>query len=238
MLVAACCAVMVGLVGVARAAGSATAATFSAYFADPRGKLCAPGCLFGIVPGQTTFDEAVELLKTHPVTRKAALLALDNGLGVGFADRQMLVVLRGAADKPVYDVFVYFVRNPPDLPEAVSPPPRLGDAYLLLRTPTGVAVGKDPMRPRDRTRDFITWYYSPTPLMIVTRLTDQRMTGTTLIKHIQVSAPGNYLGEFNPASFSTRFQIVYSTTYWFGFTHDSRYVTAAMRQRGVAQRLN
>jgi hypothetical protein len=231
-------AVMAVLVMTVRAAGYATPVTFSAFFTDPAGRLCAPDCLFGIVPGHTTLEDGIRLLETHPITRAMVLLRPEQGYSVNFANREMLVVLRGSPQQPIRDIFLYFVPTDPDLPSATHHWPRLGDAFLLLRSPTTVAVGKDPMRPQDRNRDFVSWYYAPVPLLITARLLDQRMNASTPIKHMQLTTPGYQLGEFNPAHYSVRFLITFTSKTWLGFGHDSRYIAAAIRQRGVTQRLN
>src|SRR5262249_44610444 len=44
--------------------------TFALLFTNPDGSPCSQPCLFGIRPGVTTYDEAVRLLKAHPLTRQ------------------------------------------------------------------------------------------------------------------------------------------------------------------------
>lgn len=53
----------------------------ASLFSDPDGVPCPTLCLFGIYQGVTTADEAVSLLKAHPLTRNLTILKGKNQQG-------------------------------------------------------------------------------------------------------------------------------------------------------------
>src|SRR5262249_11028164 len=97
-------------------------------FTNPDGSACQQPCLFGIRPGTTTYDQAVVLLKTHPLTRgyPQYLQAQFNPDGSVF--RQIELVGSGTRifmsynkDQAIYSVQWRFV--PARLAVATSPMP-------------------------------------------------------------------------------------------------------------------
>ncbi len=57
----------------ARAIGGTQPNPVAAWRTNPDGSSCGESCLFGIVPGVTSMDEAVKLIKAHPLTRDMTL---------------------------------------------------------------------------------------------------------------------------------------------------------------------
>jgi hypothetical protein len=56
-----------GLVAPVRLAGTGATARLDYLFTTPEGEQCQKPCLFGIRPGQMTFRQATQLLRTHPL---------------------------------------------------------------------------------------------------------------------------------------------------------------------------
>ncbi len=63
-----------------RLSGNSHTPLVAALFTNPDGTPCQRPCLFGIRPGQTTLDEAVALLRVHPLTQSLKRVSF------GFAD--------------------------------------------------------------------------------------------------------------------------------------------------------
>jgi hypothetical protein len=59
---------MLMLVTVVRLIGSTQPATLATLFTNPDGSPCQTPCLFGVRPGETTYEDALSLLRAHPFT--------------------------------------------------------------------------------------------------------------------------------------------------------------------------
>lgn len=67
-LIVALVVVMMPSVLATRLIGSARVSTASLLFTNPDGSPCRLPCLFGIQPGETSAEQAIQILKTHPLT--------------------------------------------------------------------------------------------------------------------------------------------------------------------------
>lgn len=67
-----CIGVLALLMLVGRLVGSTRPLPLAILFTNPDGSTCQRPCLFGIRPGETTFDQAFALLREHPFIRQAA----------------------------------------------------------------------------------------------------------------------------------------------------------------------
>jgi hypothetical protein len=61
-----------------RLIGSVHADPLSMWFTNPDGLSCATPCLFGITPGVTDFEDAIEVLRRHPILRSMQLEVMHN----------------------------------------------------------------------------------------------------------------------------------------------------------------
>src|SRR5258708_7853668 len=59
----------VGVLVLIRLFNAGQASSFAALFNNPDGSICKGFCLFGVQPGETTPQTAVDLLQAHPLTR-------------------------------------------------------------------------------------------------------------------------------------------------------------------------
>ena len=59
----------------ARGIGGVQRSPLAILFSKPDGSLCEGPCMFGIRPGQTTSEDAIVMLKSHPATRDLEILS-------------------------------------------------------------------------------------------------------------------------------------------------------------------
>lgn len=71
---------------------------FERIFTYPDGRPCVVACLFGARPNTTRYEEAVSLLKQHPLTRDLLQRERIATYGMVFEGREMIVELLGHAD--------------------------------------------------------------------------------------------------------------------------------------------
>ena len=57
------------LIVAVRQIGAAQPLSLAAWFTNPDGTPCTFPCLFGIRPGITRLDDAITLIRSHPITR-------------------------------------------------------------------------------------------------------------------------------------------------------------------------
>src|SRR5262245_48386933 len=85
-----------------RAVGShQSPSSFALLFTTPDGSACPTPCLFGIQPDITTYDDAVELLRLHPLTGHLQL-----GRGPTFTGGGIQVLLAEDDDGKVTQIHV------------------------------------------------------------------------------------------------------------------------------------
>jgi hypothetical protein len=218
--------------------GRAQAKTLTPLFAAPDGQPCESVCLFGIYPGRTHFEVAREMLRQHPLTAGLQLMAGGDGYSLSFAGRDVMVTLRGRPGHPTGEVLIYFLQIEGSLPTSKIGKLRLGDALNWLDHPSRVSIGTNPMLPMRTSRNFASWYYDQSQLLVAARVNSLHMGIMTPIKHIQLSADPQDLGQFSPAIYSSRVMINYTSRRWLGFTTITAYVHAAIRGAGARQALN
>jgi hypothetical protein len=63
-----------------RLVGSAQSLPFSALFTYPDGSPCESPCLFGVRPGYTTHEDAIALLRSHPLTQNLSHWIDESGV--------------------------------------------------------------------------------------------------------------------------------------------------------------
>jgi hypothetical protein len=127
-------AVIVGVRTVSAVQNSPLVALFSA----PDGSPCAPPCLFGVRPGETPFNDAVILLKQHPLLRGSEEQLVFGGAGlqsIGFTGIGIHVTVQEDRNKRIEHISIEIA------PENVLIPiASMGDTVAFLGTPDFVFI--------------------------------------------------------------------------------------------------
>src|SRR5579871_4106812 len=87
-------------VSIARVVGQVQSSQLALLFANPNGSACQHPCLFGVQPGQTSYAQAVALLRTHPFTHSMR----SNGIRNMFSGSLLSVILALDADEQVSSI--------------------------------------------------------------------------------------------------------------------------------------
>src|SRR5579864_3430262 len=77
------------LIGLVRLIGGTQSVPLAMLFTQPDGTPCQRPCLFGVQPGQTSYKQAVELLRNHPFTQALQ----SEGIRNMFSDESLSVLL-------------------------------------------------------------------------------------------------------------------------------------------------
>ena len=214
---------------------------FASMSMSPDGQACAMPCLFGIEPGVTTYQEAIRLLRQHPLTRQLQQIDSATTNQITVVGNGITINLHSASSGVIRDVLMFFVEDTDTLTSSLPATPlsslALGDVAVYLHAPTRIDIATTPLRTTDHPRSFASWYYDAAGLLVTGRVLDLHMRPSTPLKHIQLSTDQTDLGEFSPVNYVGRVTISYTTIHWFGFTTLKEYMQAAIKEAGVRQLL-
>jgi hypothetical protein len=129
---------LAAIVGV-RTVSAAQKSPIVALFSTPDGSPCVQPCMFGVRPGETLFNDAVQLLKQHPllVGFEDQITLGDSGLQYAtFGKNRVEIYLEEDNDDRV--LFIRLELFPPGL---VISPFSFGDLVLFFGVPEYVSVG-------------------------------------------------------------------------------------------------
>ncbi|MBX3065422.1 MAG: hypothetical protein U0528_10010 [Anaerolineae bacterium] len=221
--------------------GKTTESSFARLFTFPDGTSCTD-CLFGIMPGQTDFNAAADLLLHHPLTNTLVPLNITDPNVRSFAGSDLLITLHGRKNGVITDVMIFFANNDLTLPASNIGSIRLADVWLALHAPTRISIGTDPLRVSSSPRNYATWRYESSKLLIVARLRTGRMNASATLSHIHLSVASDLLGIYNPLNYAARVTLSYDSANWFGFVNVRAYMNDAILSKGrgvgVKQALN
>ncbi|PJF31215.1 MAG: hypothetical protein CUN51_04930 [Candidatus Thermofonsia Clade 1 bacterium] len=84
---------------------------FALLFAAPDGTPCRQACLFGARAGETTYQEALDLLNRHPLTRDLARRERISTAGTLYEGVEMIVEVQGDAWGRLVQISLHFQPN-------------------------------------------------------------------------------------------------------------------------------
>ena len=197
----------------ARLIGHGSTSPLTAMFADTDGASCRYPCLFGILPGKTTGEEAVAILKSHPLTRNLSALStspfmmVDMGSG---ASVMFTVTDEGKVDTIAVQDDAAFVAAPDaiSLLRSVS----LGNAINALGQPDFLAMN----------HGYIAYYLRDAVTISVVHSANKQLSNTDRIEGNLSVSRIMLAGVFScpPAKLS------WTVAPWLGFTNVGRYRAA------------
>lgn len=117
---------------------------FNAIFTNPDGSPCEMPCMFGIHPHETEFNKAIELIRTHPLTRQITDIDIAANRPAQFATRRWYVVLHRSKDNRVDSIELGFcdcMQVSDDTVWADLENTNLASIILALGTPDYVTYG-------------------------------------------------------------------------------------------------
>jgi hypothetical protein len=121
-----------------------------AIFTMPDGAACPRLCLFGVVPGETTTEQAANLLRTHPLTRDFELISNFPFRIEGHNDWIMMISFNTSSDGIVDEItlarYIRYGQIEGDRLIPLPDPGVLGDALNRFGSPDFVQLtqGGDP----------------------------------------------------------------------------------------------
>ncbi|MFN7209756.1 MAG: hypothetical protein ACK4P1_05100 [Aggregatilineales bacterium] len=214
----ACGALMVSaLLGGARALGSAQDVDWRALFTAPDGAPCPRLCLFGVMPARHTPEEALEILRAHPLTRSWTFSAPNRVESYRYGAKLAIsfsTFADGALDTLTLSV------EPDSKNGFLSSPLRLGDVLGAFGAPDYLHLSAqiDPLL-----------VYIPPRLMISLKLdAAQRLTPDLPIRRVTLFRFG-----VCPSSAP-----LYTFVRWRGLTHRAHQMASAPVQRYVRRVFN
>lgn len=215
LLTAIILAVLAAIVGGIHYAGEARSSSFTLLFTNPDGSPCQRPCMLGIRPGNMTFEAAIALLKTHPVTRNLDFQAVNYRMNQ-FKGRWLQVTVLKTPGGKVASIGIQFYpskffpsESDDDTGLPVSPirSAAFGDVVELLGAPDAVYT--------TASNDAVWSYYYTDRLIIQTTLTSPENSSRRITVEDSV--------DFINLVANRQFQEVDSVSQWFGFGGTGRY---------------
>ncbi len=115
----------------------------AAWFTNPDGATCERPCLFGIIPGETSYQDAIRLIEQHSLTRSLVRRNFE-GESVLFATPSVGVVIWGQPDGTVARVArLRFNNLDVGMPISLLRDSSLVELILYLGSPTNATYGGD-----------------------------------------------------------------------------------------------
>lgn len=120
-------------------------------FTTPDGAPCPQSCLFGVIPGVTTAEQAVQLLKDHPITRAFHLISEQPFRLEAHGDRILMVTFNSSPDGLVDEItlasFVRYGSIAGEILDVLPPPINLAEALNVVGNPDFLLLttGGDPL---------------------------------------------------------------------------------------------
>jgi hypothetical protein len=204
---------LAALVGLTRLISRTNKVTsFALIFTGPNGLPCAQPCMFGIRPGQTTFLDAVALLRAHPLTRDLRVTDSVERRGLVFSGDPFNVGLSCDDEGKLNMVDVQIGAAAPG---DQAPPPSVfqsatfADMLLELGSPDYVAFGSA------TSGSIIESYYQALHL----RIAHEARSELRINPNLPLLYVFMYIrsADITPELFP-----------WMGFTSASRYTRAAL----------
>ena len=202
-------------VGAIRLVSGLQTGSFTLLFTQPDGSACERPCLLGVRPGDTTFDAAIALLKTHPVTRDLEFKVINYRMNL-FNGRGLTVIVLKTPGGNVASIGVQFFPSkffPSSSPSEESRPASpvqsesFGDVVAFLGPPSAVY---------STSSNDAMWSYYFSDQLIVGTVLESPLTGTNRI-NVRDSV------DFISLVTSRRFQTPGTVAHWFGFTGAGQY---------------
>jgi hypothetical protein len=198
--------------GTARAFGGAQSVDWQGMFTAPDGAPCPRSCLFGVMPARHTPEQALEILRAHPLTQGWTHSAPFR-LETRYQDYNLAISFSVFADGVLDTLTLSVERDSRDAP--LDSPLRLGDLLSTFGAPDYLHLSAqiDPLLIYVRQR-----------LMIGVK-SDQwrRMSPDLPVKHITLFRYG-----VCPSSAP-----LYTFAQWRGMTHQARQMASPPVQRYV-----
>ena len=116
--------------------GSAQPLPFSALFTYPDGSLCESPCLLGVRPGHTSHEDAIALLRSHPLTRHMRQTTDQSGVDYFGGESITISVAPDVSWITFHDYRPTFHVTP----TPVIPRGTLSDVILLFGAPDSVQL--------------------------------------------------------------------------------------------------
>lgn len=200
------------LSGAARALGRERETAWQAFFTAPDGTLCQPLCLFGVVPAKHTPQEALALLKAHPITRRWTQVSNSRfeSRHVGY---MLAISFSVLADGVLDTITLSIERDAPDAP--VRALIQLGDVLSAFGTPDYLHLSAQ--------TDPLLVYVSRRLLINARMDANRRLAPELSVKRITLFRFG-----ICPSSAP-----LYSFLAWRGLTYQARQLASKPMQRYV-----
>lgn len=159
---------------------------FERIFTYPDGRPCVVACLFGARPKTTSYQDAVALLKEHPLTRDLLQRERIATYGMVFEGREMIVELLGSADGSLLQISLHI--EPTDvqrlrltsqglpLPEAEVNQASLGALVARLGQPDQLLL--------DGVRQVEVFYQTTSIKAVFEDLLDERLVTNAALRSI------------------------------------------------------
>ncbi|MFQ3535848.1 MAG: hypothetical protein SNJ58_08220 [Aggregatilineales bacterium] len=164
-----CLTLMFGTAILVRRAGPPT--PFALLFTLPDGTPCSRPCLFGARAGETTYQEALDLLNRHPLTRALARRERVSTLGALYEGLELIVEVQGDAWGRLVQISLHFqpsyvqrLRLPSDPLEAMPHAPlthgSMGETVAAIGIPDYVRLDGGRELRLYYQFDGLTFYYT------------------------------------------------------------------------------
>lgn len=198
--------------------------TLATWLTDAEGQPCATPCVLGVEPGITSFDQALRMVKLHPLTRSMSMYYADRVEVLFLSDDIRLGLIRDT------DGLVYSIHLEPQRRDFFTAKPgeptlrlRLGDLINEIGLPNAFQLREGRYGPVD-----VSTYFEHNLVVINHR------GGTTLSPF----DPFIYIFMYRADAGNIFRPNAYLPT-WRGFIHQSRYreqVVNVIRDDGASER--
>ncbi len=210
------------LMGMARVVGYGQPSQLWELFTMPDGTPCQPLCLFGVTPAKTMPDEAVQLLRAHPLTRHLSQVSASPFRLEGQSANRIVMVsfnttADGVVDEITLSTYVRYTLPPEAVPMAVPNGGVLGDLVSMFGTPNFV---------------HLTTGTDPTLAYLNQRLLASLIRSQTVDRHLTPQMPISRLTLFRYDACPTN-AFIYVFLKWRGMAHIWRYGRGQTVQRYV-----
>lgn len=129
-----------------KAFGSSQLNPVSEWFTNVNGSPCALPCLFGIQPGITSYEDALNIIATHPATHSMQPDSRNNALTASFGNEHLCVTFwRNDTDR--VDGIILSTEDCYSVPRTDPQELELGQLMTILGVPESVELGENGISP-------------------------------------------------------------------------------------------